>query len=254
MAGKFRQVYMILLLTFEQVSFKTSTRVFRRNHLSSAIRMRKGEMPMPIDMDEIYRKLSPDQIPWNSEEPPDSLVELLDKGSVQPCKAVEFGCGLGNSALYLSSKGFDITGIDISPTAIGIARENARKKASQCNFVVADVLGDLKEVEGTFDFGYDWELLHHIFPEERRKYVENITKKLNPGARYLSLCFSEKDPQFGGTGKYRETRLGTVLYFSSEHEIRDLFDPYFLIEELKLATVTGRFASHRAVYVFMQRR
>jgi SAM-dependent methyltransferase len=209
---------------------------------------------MLIDMDEIYRKMSPDQIPWNTEEPPGALVDLLDKGSVQPCKAVEFGCGLGYSALYLSSKGFNVTAVDISPTAIGIARENARKKGLQCNFIVADVLDDLKEIEGTFDFGYDWELLHHIFPEERKKYVERIFRKLNQGGSYLSLCFSEMDPQFGGTGKYRETQLGTVLYFSSENEIRDLFDPYFRIEELKLVNVTGRFASHCAVYVFMHRR
>ena len=209
---------------------------------------------MLIDMDEIYRKLSPEQIPWNTEEPPGALIELLDMGGVKPCKTIEFGCGLGNSALYLSSKGFTITAVDVSPTAIGFAREKARKKELHCNFIVADVLGDLKEVEGTFDFGYDWELLHHIFPDDRTKYVENIFGKLNAGGSYLSLCFSEKDSQFGGTGKYRETRLGTVLYFSSENEIRDLFEPYFRIEELKLISVTGRFASHRAVYVFMHRR
>jgi len=233
---------------------QNSYRVCLRNHLSREIRIIKEEVPMLIDMDEIYRKISPDQIPWNTDEPPGALVELLDKGSIQPCKAVEFGCGLGNSALYLSSKGFNVTAVDISPTAIGIARENARKKDLQCNFIAADVLGDLKEIEGTFDFGYDWELLHHIFPEERKKYVDNIFRMLNPGGSYLSLCFSEKDPQFGGTGKFRETRLGTVLYFSSENEIRALFDPYFRIEELKLISVTGRFASHRAVYVFMYRR
>ena len=209
---------------------------------------------MQIDMDEIYKKMSPEQIPWNNEEPPDALVQLLEKGSVRPCKTIEFGCGLGNYALYLSSKGFNVTGVDISPTAIGIARDIARKKGLQCNFIVADVLGTLKEVEGTFDFIYDWELLHHIFPEQRRKYVENIYSKLNPGGSYLSLCFSEKDPQFGATGKFRETRLGTVLYFSSENELRDLFDPYFRIEELKTVQVAGKFASHLAVYVFMHPR
>ncbi len=207
-----------------------------------------------IDMDEIYRTLSPAQIPWNVEEPPEALVELLDNGSVRPCKTVEFGCGFGNYTLYLSSKGFEVTGIDISPTAIRIAGENARKKGIKCAFIVADILGDLKEVEGTFDFAYDWELLHHIFPEERRKYVENVYGKLKPGGSYLSLCFSEKDPQFGGAGKYRVTKLGTVLYFSSETELRDLFEPYFHIAELKTVQVRGKFAGHLAVYSFMHRR
>jgi len=35
----------------------------------------------PLDMDEIYRKLPPEQIPWNVEEPPDALVSLLDDDS-----------------------------------------------------------------------------------------------------------------------------------------------------------------------------
>jgi SAM-dependent methyltransferase len=207
-----------------------------------------------IDMDEIYRTLPPEQIPWNVEEPPDALVTLLDTGSVRPCRAIEFGCGLGNYTRYLSGRGFDVTGVDISATAIGMAREQARKKGLACAFIAADVLGDLNEVEGTFGFAYDWELLHHLFPEQRKKYVENVHRKLGPGGSYLSLCFSEQDPQFGGTGKYRTTRLGTVLYFSSEAELRDLFEPYFRIEELKTVQVKGKPGDHSAVYAFMQRR
>jgi SAM-dependent methyltransferase len=109
-------------------------------------------------------------------------------------------------------------------------------------------------VGGTFDFAYDWELLHHIFPEQRRKYVENVAGLLNPKGHYLSVCFSERDPQFGGSGKYRETPLGTVLYFSSEVELRDLFEPFFHINELKTIQVSGKIAPHLAIYAFMQKR
>jgi SAM-dependent methyltransferase len=229
--------------------------MFLDNHLFTRGSVIKSEVLMnQIDMDEIYRKMTPEEIPWNIEEPPDELVKLLDNGSVRPCKAVEFGCGLGNYALYLSGRGFDVTGVDISPTAIGIAEENARKRGLKCTFIVADVLGDLKEVDDNFDFSYDWELLHHIFPAQRKKYVENVYGKLKTRGSYLSLCFSEKDPQFGGIGKYRETRLGTVLYFSSETELRDLFEPYFSIEELKTVQVRGKYVTHLAVYVFMNRR
>ena len=209
-----------------------------------------------INMDDIYRKLSPEQIPWNVEEPPDELVQLLDRGSVRPCRAVEFGCGLGNYTRYLAGRGFDVTGVDISPTAVAYAGEQAGKKGVACRFIAADVLGDLKDVDGTFGFAFDWELLHHLFPEQRKQYVENVLRKLAPGGRYLSLCFSEQDPQFGGpgAGKYRTTRLGTVLYFSSEEELRGLFEPYFHIEELKTVQVKGKPGDHLAVYAFMQKR
>jgi len=206
------------------------------------------------EMDRIYNSMPLEKIPWNIETPPDALVELVDGGEVKPCKAIDLGCGAGNYAIYLAGRGFDITAIDISQAAIEIAKENAGRKGVKANFLVADVLGDLDEVKEVFNFAYDWEVLHHIFPEKRKKYVENVYRILNPGGKYLSVCFSEKDPQFGGSGKYRETPLGTVLYFSSDDELRDLFDPYFKIKELKVIEVSGKFVSHLANYAFMERR
>jgi SAM-dependent methyltransferase len=207
-----------------------------------------------MDMDEIYRTLPLEDVPWVVEKPPEALVHLVETGKLRPSKAIDLGCGTGNYAIYLAGKGFHVTGVDLSPTAIYLARENAKSKGVSCDFVVADVLGDLKEVGGTFDFGYDWELLHHVFPEQRKKYVENVSGLLNPGGLYLSVCFSEKDPQFGGSGKYRETPLGTVLYFSSEVELRELFQPYFQIRELKTIQIIGKFAPHLAIYAFMEKR
>ena len=207
-----------------------------------------------VDMDAIYRNLSPEEIPWIVESPPKALVDLVETGRLRPCRTVDFGCGTGNYAVYLAEEGFDVTGVDISPTAIKMARENAKKKEVRCDFVAADVLGDLKKLRGTFDFAYDWELLHHVFPEQRGKYVSNVWSKLNPGGRYLSLCFSEEDPQFGGSGKYRKTPLGTVLYFSSEDEIVDLVEPCFHIEELRTVEVSGKRGSHRAIYAFLRKR
>ncbi|MCX5803014.1 MAG: class I SAM-dependent methyltransferase [Proteobacteria bacterium] len=209
---------------------------------------------MQVEMDSIYKNIPLEEIPWNIETPPDALAELVDSGKVTPCKTIDLGCGAGNYAIYLASIGFDVTGIDISPVAIEIAEENAKKKGVKWNFLVADVLGDLDEVKETFDFAYDWELLHHIFPDKRKKYIKNVYRIINPGGKYLSVCFSEKDLQFGGSGKYRETPLGTILYFSSDDELRDLFEPYFNIKELKTIEISGKFAPHLANYAFMERK
>ncbi len=40
-----------------------------------------------MDMDEIYRTIPQEDIPWNMEEPPEALVELIENGKVLPCKA-----------------------------------------------------------------------------------------------------------------------------------------------------------------------
>jgi len=205
-------------------------------------------------MDRIYGNTPLEEIPWNIETPPDVLVELVKSGKVKPCKTIDLGCGTGNYAIYLASIGLEVTGIDVSPTAIKIAKENAKKKGVKCNFLVTDVLGNLDEVNETFDFAYDWELLHHIFPEQRKKYVENVYRILNPKGKYLSVCFSEKDREFGGSGKYRQTQLGTILYFSSEDELRALFEPYFNIKESKTIEIRGKPAPHLANYAFMEKK
>ena len=209
----------------------------------------------PVDLDEIYRRMSQEEIPWNiDEEPPEALVELVETGKVRPCKTLDLGCGTDHYAIDLASKGFDVTGVDICPTAVRIAGENAKKKGAKCRFLVADLLGDWKEVEGRFDFAYDWELLHHIFPPDREKYVGNVARLLRPGGRYLSVCFSEESAQFGGAGKYRRTPLDTVLYFSSEREMISLFETLFVIDELKTIDIEGKVAPHKAVYAFMKKR
>jgi SAM-dependent methyltransferase len=208
----------------------------------------------PVDIEDIYKNLSPEEIPWNIETPPETLVALVENGKVKPCKTVDLGCGIGHYALYLAKRGFDVTGIDISPTAIKRAQEKAEKERVTCKFMVADVLGNLNEVKDTYDFAYDWSLLHHVYPEKRRHYIENVHRILNSGGHYLSVCFSEKDPLFGGSGKYRETPLGTVLYFSSEEELKELFSDYFRIIELKTIEIEGKFAPHRAIYAFMEKK
>jgi SAM-dependent methyltransferase len=205
-------------------------------------------------MDKIYRTVPLDAIPWNSETPPDALVDLVESRKVRPSMAVDLGCGAGNYAIWLAGRGFEVTGIDGSPTAIAIAAKNATIRGVRCRFLVADLLGDLHELRETFDFAYDWELLHHIFPEDRERYIRNVYSLLDPGGLYFSACFSEKDPQFGGSGKFRETRIGTTLYFSSESEIRDLLSPYFDVLELKTIEIKAKFGTHYAIYAFSERR
>ena len=73
------------------------------------------------------------------------------------------------------------------------------------------------------------------------------------GPRTSPSVSAESDPQFGGSGKYRTTRIGTTLYFSSESELMDLVSPYFTIRKLKTMDVSSKFGPHRAVCVLATR-
>ena len=56
-------------------------------------------------------------------------------------------CGKGRHAIYLNQKGYDVTGIDLSPQSIAIAKESENEKL---HFAVHD----MREVfqANTFDF------------------------------------------------------------------------------------------------------
>ncbi|MGI9536615.1 MAG: class I SAM-dependent methyltransferase [Desulfocapsaceae bacterium] len=205
-------------------------------------------------MDQIYSSMSLDKIPWNIEHPPDILVNLIETKRIKPCKIIDLGCGAGNYIIYLSKKGFDSTGLDISKHAIRIAQESALSKGINCKFIVGNIIKFDFEISGLFDSAFDWEVLHHVFPEDREKYVSNVAKILKPGGQYMSVCFSEDSPQFGGKGKYRKTPINTELYFSSESEMHELFSPDFNIEELKTVDIKGKFGIHKSIYAFLNKK
>lgn len=211
-------------------------------------------MMMKEQMERIYRDIPLDKIPWNIVNPPEILKTAITANVPVQGKIIEFGCGAGNYVIYFSRLGFLVTGVDISENAINIARRSASNAGVTCEFVVADVKEDLPGIDGMFEFAYDWELLHHIFPEDRDRYIHNVANLLNKEGRYLSVCFSENSPHFGGSGKYRKTPLETILYFSSEKEMESLFTKHFTICELRTIDIDGRNGVHKAIYALMRKK
>ena len=203
-------------------------------------------------MNSIYSTMPLDTIPWNIQTPPLILTNLVENEIIKPCSIVDLGCGAGNYILYFAKNGFKATGIDISVAAIQIAQKSALEKDINCTFIVANIMDF--EVSTPFDFAYDWELLHHIFPEDRPQYIRKVAHLLKPGGHYLSVCFSKESPHFGGKGKFRKTPIGTELYFSSETELVKLFESAFNIEKLVTTDIEGKFGKNRAIYAFMNKK
>jgi len=102
-------------------------------------------------MEQIYRDVPLEDIPWKQSQPPRLLVEAARSGKIKPRRAVDLGCGAGNYAVWLAEQGFDVTGIDISRRALRYARNLAHSRGVSCRFVAADLLGDLKKFHGSFD-------------------------------------------------------------------------------------------------------
>jgi len=154
-------------------------------------------MNLKEKMEQIYRTEPPDKIPWNITHPPQQLEELVEEGKVMPCKAIDLGCGIGNYAIWLAQKGFEMSGIDFSESAVKLASKKAQQEDLNCNFFVGDLTDKNFSLNSKYEFAYDWEVLHHIFPEDRDIYFKNVVNLLYKGSIYFSACFSEMDKEFG---------------------------------------------------------
>ena len=47
--------------------------------------------------------------PWDIGGPRAELVRLVGSGELQPCRAIDLGCGAGENVIYLAQQGFDAT-------------------------------------------------------------------------------------------------------------------------------------------------
>ncbi len=123
----------------------------------------------------------------------EKFVELGIEGRVAPGRAITLGCGVGRETIYLAKKGFDVIGLDFSPTAIKQARRRAKADGIEVPFIVDD-LTNLRHVGGTFDLVTDFGALSDMNQETRNLYTENVFPLTHPGSRYLMFCFDRRLP------------------------------------------------------------
>lgn len=179
------------------------------------------------------------EAPWTFKEPPKELIVLLENGHVKPCKVLDIGCGEGYISVYLASKGFDVTGIDISSNAVKLAEKHAKENNVRCNFMQLD-WKDLPRLKEKFNFILDWRFFHEVTDEkEREKYVNIVSSLLGDNGRYLSVAFSGQFKQWG-TGKLRKSPTGITLFLPHGEELERLFGRKFEILEKKIIKVPQR--------------
>ncbi|MGB9307685.1 MAG: class I SAM-dependent methyltransferase, partial [Mycobacterium sp.] len=60
---------------------------------------------------------------WRRDTPPTELVALVEGLAALPAgRALDLGCGTGTDTIYLATHGWDVTGVDMVPKALDIAR------------------------------------------------------------------------------------------------------------------------------------
>jgi SAM-dependent methyltransferase len=139
---------------------------------------------------------------WESGEPDQELQRTLQEGWIQPCRALELGCGTGTNAVFLALQGFDVTAADVSEVALRQAEAKAQKAGVSVHFLQSDVL-DLPQIAfPPLDFLFDRGCYQHVRRINRFRFREVLARITQPGSLYLSVVPSanESDPRLRPPG------------------------------------------------------
>ena len=126
------------------------------------------------------------------------LAEIRPSGSV-----LDIGCGMGEPvARYIIESGFDLVGIDSSPSLI----EMCRTRFPQNEWIVGD-MRDLA-IGRRFDGLLAWDSLFHLSRDDQRAMFARFETHAAPGA---ALMFTSGPSDGEAIGSYR----GEPLYHAS---------------------------------------
>lgn len=175
------------------------------------------------DFESQYRQ---GELPWDTGEPSSELVRRLDAGQIpRGGDAVDLGCGTGTQAIYLAGQGFQVVGIDISPTAVEQAKRNAQEAGKDdIRFVAGSVL-ELQGIGEPFDFIFDRGCYHHIRKENLKLFLATLEVFSRPGTLMLCLAGNANEGTDKGPPRVTEEEIRNEL--GSLFEILDLREFHF---------------------------
>lgn len=173
--------------------------------------------------------------PWDTGRPSPELMRVVAEAKIMPCRAIELGCGTGINAIWLAQQGFDVTAIDISPTAIQIARDLASKVAVR--FIVGDVLDPPANLGEPFPFFFDRGCYHAVRRVDVDRYLATLDRITAPDTVGLILAGNAREKHEPGPPVVSEEEIRNEIgrLFEIEHLREFRFDPKPGISENFLA-------------------
>ncbi len=123
----------------------------------------------------------------------DDLDLILDLADQTGDPILELGCGTGRALVPLLEAGHTVTGVDISPGLLGVAKEKIRntQHATRSTFHQADLRTfDLPVKEFAFAFCTSNTLMHLTTQADQLAVLRNAHRHLRPGGFLLLDLFS----------------------------------------------------------------
>lgn len=141
-----------------------------------------------------YRRLQREgRRSWDEQGDPEASFDnflmrpLLEEAlaGVSGGHAMEIGCGTGPIACFLAARGWCVRGIDVSATAIAMAKQHAAERGLAVEFELGDICG-LPARDARYDLVVDGHCLHClVWEEDRRQALAAVGRLLKPEGVFL---------------------------------------------------------------------
>ena len=182
-------------------------------------------------------------LPWESSRPVSALAALFDRPGFAPRTVLELGCGDGVNAVFMASRGCEVTAVDISRTALRMARDKQREAGVEVEWVEGDVF-ELSAPAAPFDFVFDRGMFHHVQVFHFEDYKNLVADRLAPDGLFHLICHHTSsrptmilEGLYGSVGKLLGLLSGTLVESGcgfTDSEIREIFSDRFRFESIEL--------------------
>ncbi|WP_026476820.1 class I SAM-dependent methyltransferase [Alkaliphilus transvaalensis] len=173
--------------------------------------------------------------------PSDSAIMTKDFFLENKVKEVLIpGIGYGRNAKVFIENGINVTGIEISKTAIELARKNGLDDINIYHGSVTDMPFDSKLYDGIFCYA----LIHLLNNHERKKFIKACYDQLKPNGYMIFTTISKKAPMFGQGKQLSRDRFerikGVKIFFYDPDSIKKEFGDYGLIEVSEINEIDSK--------------
>ncbi|MBL7938053.1 MAG: class I SAM-dependent methyltransferase [Flavobacteriales bacterium] len=117
-----------------------------------------------------------------------SALELELLGDVRGKRILHLQCHFGQDTLSLARMGAEVTGLDLSDTAIDEARKLTARCGLKAEWVIGNVIDHVPELDGIFDIVFTSFGTVGWLPD-LKPWAANIQRYLKPGGRFVFVEF-----------------------------------------------------------------
>jgi S-adenosylmethionine-dependent methyltransferase len=161
-------------------------------------------------------------------------------------KILDIGCGFGHTALHFAEGGHDVTGMDITPAMIKLAKQKAAERGLAATFIEGGV-EDVSEQDT-----YDWVLCHNVlgYVHQPQEMISSLAGSLkqggylsiiahNPAAKVLKTAIVQRDPVKALAGIHQEKEYNPLIGLEVNQYAAKAFRDWMIASELTFLNEYG---------------